>query len=120
MDLDRSALQQIVFTAFVAAAVDGFIDDDEITAINGFAQNHWKMEWGPLQTFLRDVDDHVVEFYQTLGEEDLEERLFNQILPQLNLGSKSLLLELLTNLMQADQEIEQAEVRILERLKKSL
>lgn len=120
MQLDRSALQQIVFTAFVAAAIDGFIDDDEITAINAFAQNHWAMEWGPLQTFLREVDDQVVEFYETLGDADLEDRLFGQILPQLSPANKSILLGLLTHVMQADQEIEQAEVRLLDRLKQSL
>jgi len=119
MSLNKTALGSITFAAFVMAAIDGFMDDDEISAINAFTLAHWSPDFGSLEAFMREVDDQIVGFFELLDGKNIEDPLFEDILPQMNAEEKQALTELMVDVMQADGVLEDAELELLERLKRA-
>lgn len=124
MQLSQESLHKIVFAAFVMAAVDGYMDDEEIEVIQTFTSEHWSNDFGARDEFFRKIDEEVVEFFKPVALEGLTrdhaDKFFNNLLPHLGPVERQHLVELMTEVMQADQILETEELELLERLKKEL
>jgi len=119
MDLSLKSLQSITFAAFVMAAVDGFMDDNEIETINRFAQERWNPTFGPIDKFMRAIDDQIVYFFENLGNAEVEDHLFERVIPNLSADEKCVLIDLVIEVMEADGVMEDEEIHLLNRLKQS-
>ncbi|MDT8445285.1 MAG: TerB family tellurite resistance protein [bacterium] len=124
MKLTKESLHHIVFAAFIMAAVDGYMDDDEISVIQNFTTSHWTPEMGDQNEFFRLIDQQVVAFFAPLPLDGLTrdhaDGFFEKVLPQLERAEREALVGLMTEVMQADQILETEELELLDRLKAAL
>jgi len=119
MNISQQSLHKIVFAAFVMAAVDGFIDDKEIETINRFTQEQWSLDFEAVDQFMRDIDDKIVLLFESLHDDNIEDRLFEEIIPTLNSDEKTVLIGLAENVMKADGVLDEEELALWVRLKKA-
>lgn len=118
-DLGKDVLMKVVFCAFIMSGIDGHMDDDETDLIKDFTTNHWKEEFGNIDAFYIQVEKAVMQYF--VPDEDkpqLDNDSLNDTLSELTVGEELILIELLKDVMMADEIIEPAEAELLQRVEK--
>ena len=113
----RSDLQQMVFAALMMAAIDEYIDDDEIELIHGYAKQHWRDDFGDLSEFLTETDQQLSEFlFPPAGAPSIEEqrqRFMQEVIPKLDANKQRALLTLMREVLEADEIQDPHEIGLL-------
>ena len=115
---DLPSLQILAYAALVMAAIDNFMDEEEIQLAKGFVHKHWKPDFGDRQIFMTGVDRQVVEFLVPEGRiYDLEEQkklFFKEITSALTSSLAAVLYCLIYDVMLSDGLKEERELGLLE------
>ena len=123
--IDKLAeLKAMTFAAMVMAAVDEYIDDEEMDLINEFVQYHWKPAFGDRQAFMLEMDRRLADFLFPEGN-DLEyatyrQKFIEEVLPELKDIHCQELVRLMTLVMDADEIREKEELSLIQTLKDQL
>jgi len=113
-------LEAMTFAAMVMAAVDEYIDVEEMSLINEFVQYHWHPSFGDVSYFMLEVDRKLADFLFPEGN-DLDfkiyqEKFFKELLPRLNHQHQRDLFTLMQLVMDVDGIQEPSEISLLKTL----
>ena len=110
-------LEHIAFTAFLMAAIDNYIDDDEVQVIHEFIHEYWDKSYGNKITFLNKVDSKLSSFLFPTDSpptfEEQKQKFMDEVTPTLSKHQQLALLYLLKQVMEADGIEEPREVSLL-------
>ena len=103
--LDKASLKQVLFCALLMSAVDGEIHQKELEVIKNFRSRYWRIEFGEFKPVQDEIFKKVKQSLQ--DRERLSQRLdtfLNQLTDKLTSRQRTILLELVANVMVADEK----------------
>lgn len=117
----KTLLKQISILAYVMAAVDKDLDDEEVIIIRSFIERNWKTEYGNMDKFVGEVDRETIDVvFEDTGNVSLNgqvDNLISGLKPQLSAVQRESFLSFMEEIIAADDYINPAETALLERYK---
>ena len=117
----KSLLKQISFLAYIMAAIDKDLDEEEVLIIRNFIESNWNSEYGDIEKFIRVIDQETIEIVFSDGEESLfDEKIdtYIAVLKEvLNDAQRKDFLEFIEKVIAADDFINRNELKLFDRYK---
>ncbi|MCP4754760.1 MAG: hypothetical protein GY866_28100, partial [Proteobacteria bacterium] len=93
-EMGKNTLKRLVFCAFLMSGIDGYMDEEEIDVIRVFTNKYWKKEYGDTNTFFKEIDKEVADFFiPDKGKFELRETFIKEIVSQLSADEEYILLD---------------------------
>ncbi|MBU2645814.1 hypothetical protein KKI24_13985 [bacterium] len=112
--LSKAALKKIVLCSYIMSGIDGYMDEREFEVIAAFTDKNWLESFGDLDDFYKEIDSEILDFFiPARGKFQLNQEGVISIISDLTVEEETILLQLMTDVMEADGIIDPAEVSLM-------